>query len=337
MKKLILKIISLLILVGVVNAIINHFFYDKKLPYYWGNETISSKRNFLVKNKAHFNTLFIGSSKTKYQIDPILFDSIVNKTNNGNIHSYNLGIDYMMPPESFYIYKSLLDNDSLHLKNVIIEIDFFRKAETENLFTWRNYYWVNPGTYYDYTSSLLSSHYTPLLKAWNLTIVNIMAVTKIYNIGKFNEYVQFKKNQFSINKTFEGENGFVGLPHRIEQQSKLEEVKNASITAYSNYDKWSSMKKNQAFFNSLEKIIQLSNKKGVRLIFLLPIQWQSMQYKELFPILKAIPNRNKLEIADYSEYKPLFNADISFDYAHLDSVGARIYTRDVAQAFGKIY
>jgi hypothetical protein len=328
------------VLVAIGNLFFNYFFYNKKLSRFWGSQSILSKKNFLVKNETEFNTLFVGSSKTKYQVDPVLFDSIINTSTNQDIHSFNIGIESMTPPESFYFYEMLLRDESIHLKNVIIELDFFRNDDTENLFNWRSYYWMTPANYKLYTSSVLHSHYALYIKAKYLTILNLMAATKIYNLGKFNEYVQFKKNEFLIDSSFVGRNGFIGLPHpksfNASLLSKMEDVKNASITAFSKFDEWSAGKKNQTFFNSIEQLRELSAKRNINLIFLVPIQWTSAQYRELFPVLKTIPDKNKIIIADYNKFKPLFDINIAYDHAHFDSVGAKIYTRYLADAFVKL-
>jgi len=339
MKILTFKIFALLVLVAICNLFLNFFFYNKKLSGYWGNQSILSKKNFLIKHEAEFNTLFIGSSKTKYQVDPVLFDSIINASNTQKIHSYNIGVESMMPPESFHFYEKLLKDESLHLKNVIIELDFFRNEDTENLFNWRSLYWITTDNYKIYTSGLLHSHYTLYTKAKYLTILNLMTATRIYNFGKFNEYVQFKKNEFSIDTSLMGSNGFIALAHpksfNSSQLSKMTEVKNASIVAFSKFKEWSEEKRNQALFTSIEQIREISARRNVNLIFLMPIQWKSVQYRELFPILKGIPDKSKIVIADYNKFKPLFDVNIAYDHAHLDSVGARVYTRDLAHEFLK--
>lgn len=342
-KKLILKIAGVLIVVAIINVVANYFFYDRKLPYYWGNRFTLNKRNFLVQHKADFNTLFIGSSKTHYQVDPLLFDSLVNSSANefNKVHSYNFGIDGMMPPESFFIYKSLLQRDSLKFKTAIIELNFLETGETKNLFTWRGYYWLNRNTYNEYSSSLLGSRYPFVQKAWNLSLLNVMAIEQFYNMGKFNELVEFHQDQYANDTSKEVRtHGFTALPHpgkfsQAEDQ-RIVNIKNASINATDNYNTWSSEKMNAAFNDCLKQIIDLSHQKGIRLIFLFPTQWNVYQYKELFPILNTIPDRNKIVIYQYSQYKTLFEPDHLFDNSHVDSVGARLYTGYVADAFKKI-
>ncbi len=342
MKKIVRKkIFALLILVAISNSIINLFFYNGKLPYYWGSKEIMDKRNYLIKNNSKFNTLFIGSSKTHYQIMPVLFDSLVNNSCKCGIHSFNFGIDGMLPPESFYIYKSLLENDSLSIKNIFIELDFIESASTRNLSAWRSYYWLNNETYHEYTSSYLDSKYGLSLKVWNMAVLNYWAIENIYNIGKFNEYVGFKKNVSDGSVYKEKETaGFAALSHpklfKPKEISDINDVENSSKTAYSNFAKWTSGSKNEAYLRSLNEIIDLSRKKGIRLIFIFPIQWKLYQYKELFPIMNTIPQNRKISLADYQSHKPLFEINNLNDDAHLNGVGAKIYTTYLANAFIKI-
>lgn len=343
MKTLFLKIAGLIIIVAVINTVINHLFYNKKLPYYWGNISTLEKRNFIVQHKAKFNTLFIGSSKTHYQLNALLFDSIVNSVDTGKdkIRSYNYGIDAMLPPESFYVYKSLLEKDSLSFKTVIMELNFLPTVETSNMFTWRRFYWLNKDTYHEYTSSLLASKYSLPLKVWNLSLLNVLSVQKLYNIGKFNEYVEFKKDQFLPDTSKEaGLSGFKPLHHpksfSPQEIQKIKDVKNASITAYDNFNKWSAENENKTYASYLKQIVDLSHKKGIRLIFLFPTQWNVKQYRELFPILDKIPERDKIVVFSYKDHQPLFDPQNLFDNSHVDSVGARIYTSYVAHGFIKI-
>jgi hypothetical protein len=343
-KKLILKIAGILIIVAFINLPIRYFFYNKQLPYYWGNHFTLIKRNYLVDHKADFNTLFLGSSKTHYQVEPVLFDSLVNSSSpdSNKIHSYNFGIDGMMPPESFYLYKSILENDSLKFKTVILELNFLQTGETKNMFTWRGYYWLHRDTYHDYMSSMLNSQYPLIQKAWNFSLVNTMAVEKFYNMGMFNELVEFHREQFTDDTGKEAANhGFLALPRHKEfkpvERQKVIDVRKASLDATQNYDAWSKGKLNENFNNCIKDVIDISRKRGIRLIFLLPAEWNSYQYKEIFPILKTIPDRNKIVMYQYNEkFKPLFEFENMFDNSHVNGYGARIYTGFVAEAFEKI-
>ena len=121
-----------------------------------------------------------------------------------------------------------------------------------------------------------------------------------------------------------------------EETQRIQDVKNASVTADDNYSKWSAEKENKTYAAYLQQIVDLSHKKGIRLIFLFPTQWNVKQYRELFPILDKIPGKDKIVVFNYKDHLPLFDSRNLFDNSHVDSVGARIYTGYVAQGFLKI-
>lgn len=341
MKKLILNILILIVLVAAANWCIDYFFYNKSLPYYWGDTNILEKRSFVKKNKDSINTLFLGSSKTHYQVNPKVFDSIVNQNTGMHISSYNFGVDAMLPPESFYVYQSLLQNESFRFKNVIMELDFLQTGDTKNLFNWRSYYWLNKSTYNDYSSVMLSSNFPSTVKAFNLSLLNLKAVQKLLNIGKFNEYVQYRKLEMAEEKRDTSHEvntlGFTGLPPWKTMSpallSQVSNITNVTKTASANYDAWSKGPVNKLYASEVQKIMKLSRDKGINLIFLIPVQWNINQYKELFPIIRSIPEKNKILMFDYESHKPLFTPQNLFDDNHVNSIGAKLYTAYVAQQF----
>jgi hypothetical protein len=223
-----------------------------------------------------------------------------------------------------------------------LELDFIQEAQFKNLFTWRGYYWVNKKTYKEFSSSYLNSRVDILRKTWNMALLNIMAVQKVYNMGKFNEYVQYKKNITAVDTDYVelNSNGFNGLKHPASfTSSDLKEinyVKNSSETAFVNRQDWENGKLNNAFETSIKQLMDLAQKKDVRLIFVFPTQWKLYQYKELFPVIKSIPDSNKIVMADYQSHKPLFDLKNMFDSAHVDSTGAVLFTNYMVNSYLKI-
>ena len=337
MKKLLFKIAVLVVAVAVLNEVSNLLFYNKRLPAFWGDAQINGKHNSILMPPG-YNTLFIGSSKTHYQVIPHLFDSLVNAHSPVKIHSYNFGIDGMLPPESFYIYKLLLQNDSLSLKNVIIELDFIKTDDTRNMFTWRGFYWANQDTYRDYAAALLASKFSARFKAFNLVTLNIMAAENLYNLSKFNAYLDFISHR-SQNDTDAGRAGFEPLPHpklfSNAVQSAIDKTRDASVNGFANYNRWALAKPNQAYAGYLHSLLDVSKKKGIRLIFMLPPQWDANQYRELFPVLKTIPNGNKIIMAGLAGHPYLFTEKYLFDGDHLNGAGAALFTKDIARQFIK--
>ena len=273
---------------------------------------------------------------------PALFDSLVNLSPKNHIKSYNFGIDEMLPLESFTFYKSLLEDDSLSFKNVVMELDFLQTGGNDNVFTWRGYYWLQPDTYVEYTQSLFSSKFDFMSKAFNFSVLNIKAAEKALNLSKFNEFVTYKKeNSASVaSAPAMSADGFSPLystkPFTADELQRISDVKNASSIAVSNYDKWSSEQINKAFVSDLTQIIELSHKKGIRLIFLVPCQWNVNQYRELFPVLNTIPHKDRILLFSCKDYAPLFAPENLFDESHVNHTGARLFTTYLSQEFKKI-
>ena len=73
MKKIFLKVLVIAVIVLIAN---NVFFMFLGLPFYWGNDIASTKARYLLNHKNEFNSIFIGRSKTQFQIDVLAFDSL---------------------------------------------------------------------------------------------------------------------------------------------------------------------------------------------------------------------------------------------------------------------
>ena len=81
------------------------------LPTYWGNEGHAVKMPY-VESHEEINTLFIGSSRTQFHIDPLVFDSVTGKT-----QSFNLGYSSTRGEESMFFLEDLLAHENF-LQNI---------------------------------------------------------------------------------------------------------------------------------------------------------------------------------------------------------------------------
>lgn len=97
MKKFIVDIIIFTVFLGCIIFLVKH-----SVPYYWGNDVIAQKIEYLKSEPEKFNTFFIGSSGIYRHIDPVLFDEIA-QTN-----SYNLGAPAMFYSETEYIMEHFI-------------------------------------------------------------------------------------------------------------------------------------------------------------------------------------------------------------------------------------
>src|SRR6185369_6903750 len=68
---------------------------------------ISSKIQFIREHRDEIDTLFIGSSRAYHGINPRVFDATTAAAG-APTHSYNFGVDAMLPPETFYVVDQIL-------------------------------------------------------------------------------------------------------------------------------------------------------------------------------------------------------------------------------------
>lgn len=85
---------------------------------------VREKWDHWLKHKDEYDTLFIGTSRTYRGVSPALFDEVTAKAGVPT-HSFNFGIDAMLPPEDAYVAEYILRHPPKDLKWVFIELGVF--------------------------------------------------------------------------------------------------------------------------------------------------------------------------------------------------------------------
>ncbi|MEO6454593.1 MAG: hypothetical protein ABIN97_10990 [Ginsengibacter sp.] len=341
MKKIFLKILILVILVGVINGLLRNFYYNRIIPYYWGDEMIAQKRNYLHEIKDSVNLLMIGSSKILSQVKPKLFDSVLN-IQAQNIHSFNFGVTGMFPPESFYLLDHLLNTDSLKPEYILFELTWPKIIDLPNLHTRRSYYWLNLNYTIFSGKVILESRNSMGVKLWNTTTKAINLIEKEYNINLFEEYFKYKSgerdgtrmNEDSLRKQY----GFRPLkfprrPFGKPELKILEETKTGSINAFTKNAGGAKQKYSRVYLKTLNQLITLAEERKIHLIFILPSLWKNYQYDEMVPLFQQIDYKHKIILGDYLKYPEFFSIKNLSNSSHLSPIGAELYTKELAARF----
>jgi hypothetical protein len=102
---------------------------------------VTSKILFLAAHRDDYDTIFLGSSRVYHGIDPATFDAAMAAGGEPS-HSYNLGIDGMLPPETFYVIDQLLATKPRRLRRIFIELEDVQiSIAPEHVRTRRALYW----------------------------------------------------------------------------------------------------------------------------------------------------------------------------------------------------
>jgi hypothetical protein len=85
-------------------------------------EGVSRKLQFVQEHATEIDTLFIGSSRVYHGVNPGVFDAITAAAGVPT-HSYNFGVDSMLPPEVFFLVDEILATKPKKLRWIFIELD----------------------------------------------------------------------------------------------------------------------------------------------------------------------------------------------------------------------
>lgn len=341
MKQKLVSAALVFTLVFLFNILLYTILYKRLLPYYWGSDEISDKRQYLVRNKNVYNTIFIGSSKTQNQIIPHQFDQKA-KENNLIIQSYNFGVGGLTPLESLHIYENLLIQDSMHFKYAFIELDWVATIKYQNLNATRSFYWLNTSNYLRSVNSIVYSSVALERLTWGLFHYSLDYTENTLNVGKVEEYLKFKKH--NRNQTFSKSdsniifNGFIPMYHKMNkaENALYEEVVTSAKMSVEKFNSLKNERLSTPFLNRIEEIVSISQKKGIDIYFVVPLQWKYYQYKELIPVINAMYGVKVICLFDIQKYNDIYNPEHFADPNHLNLLGAKLYTEQLFKCFKSI-
>jgi hypothetical protein len=89
-------------------------------------ERVIPKVGYFREHRNDFDTLFIGSSHIRHQIDPAIFDQTMRAAGHPS-RAFNLGLNGMLPPENAYVLDQILKIKPRNLKWVFVELDELEK------------------------------------------------------------------------------------------------------------------------------------------------------------------------------------------------------------------
>lgn len=339
--KIIFKILILVLIVVTINQI----FYYSQISYSWGSERFHQKRLFVEKKSEDFNTLFIGSSKTGQNIIPSVFDEEVKNLSGLEIKSFNFGSGSIVPPESYYLYENLIKDNKLKLKYVFFELSNISTVSKKVIHTTKGKYWYTPKYYFFSIISLLSSQHSIMNKLAGLKNHTLCYAEQIFNIQFVHDLIEYKKLNSSKLPSYP----FLGYTAPLQSENKerlagaiklqnefFEDTtiltKSAQISLRQNFDSDKVKRYNTEHYKKICKIIELSEKHGIKIFFVLhPVIGK--RYKQVLPVFKMIDAKYRIELSDAGKYPEFYIAKNSFDGKHLNNNGAKIFTKLLAQKF----
>jgi hypothetical protein len=323
-------------------------------PYFWGDKLIIEKHDAVLQ-QPDVNAIFFGSSMVYRQINPVIFDSTVKQKTGIEIHSFNFGVNWLAASEMLYLSENLLKETRGKFKYVFLELQRIKMVNYKNYLTTRTIYWYSPA-WYGFTSSAIFNSRLPLISKTGQWVSHTVNFTgNQINLGYFTEAFRFQSewNRKGFYRSAEEVgNGFLSLddenrqmleagllPERFKRFLKdttaVYARKRASISAFTHFENHPEDLKNfnKVYAQKLNAWIEEYKKQNIYLLVFLPPRLDRLQYHELLPILNALPEKHRINLADGRKYPEFYLAANSADVTHMNEKGATLYSRAFADNF----
>ena len=349
MKKLLLKLVALAVVVGIA---CNLIFCSFHLPRFWG--VCYDRLHFYETHSTKYNTLFIGSSLTRYQVNPTLFDS-VNGLAGIKTSSYNFGVDGACPTEIFTTYKYLLRNKPATLNYVFVELTLIDNFDMGQLHSLRRKSSFGLDQYVLALPLTLESNYSCSGEKDILLFDFCHLVENIFKIGMLKDGYDFKQKRRSL-ENISDVMDYEPLPigsvvkqpdttgkyfdrHQKFLKESLPELKINTHTAEKMFvdPKFlAGSKVDNAYLAMARQMLTIADEKGVKLIFILPPRLSKENYKDLLPVYFSIPAANRIQLADANDFPDFYKVEYSYDIKHINQYCVPLYTGALAAGFIKL-
>lgn len=262
-----------------------------------------------------FDTVFIGTSRTNYNIAPTYFDRLTsNRTK-----SYNFGINGGLTPQSFDWCEELI-RARPSLKYIFFELSARDVKDSLAQFSWDGL------TFPAYAAKLenhLNLSAVSALKPRIFPTDNQPDYRKPRMIFReFNDDYNVPLEEF-LKKTDKPAAKLVSL-REIELSHRRNLAAEQSETDL-NYPL------DENYRNRVARLIELAESKGIRIYFYLPARLGPAEPPAVLPIYKKLDPKYRLGVRHFDD--SLYRPDASFDEFHLNHAGARRFTELLAAAF----
>jgi hypothetical protein len=264
------------------------------------------------------NTVFIGTSRTLYGIDPALFDS----ANLQQTRSYNFGIFSLSPYSSIQIADDLL-SESPAVKTIFIELsalDYSTVALQPHQVIQDAVFRANVMAdcptidFPTKAGSFLDGLNTTLFQMVSIA-PQILAVKKLLNPDV--DPVEGNANLL--------DNGHQSVTSALSKTTDQMLANKRSTEQMLTTSRLSAP--NTYYISQMHSLISRARKIGKKVIFYYPNNITRAEYQILSQVAPFLPDENLIPFPEYPLFDMLFKPENLFDAHHLNRKGASIYTR----------
>lgn len=348
MKKFIKRIAFWSLLALALNVVLAAVVYSLSPNEFYPNYEVCllmEKQEAMFEKGDSVNTVFIGTSKTHRQIIPAVFDSVVP-----GAYSFNLGQGSLTAPRNLDFTNQLLakksDFNAIFLELAVLD-RMLSNYQSDPVIQYMSPYryamgldyawhyqridWQEKWKYFKYYSLAFFYKYLGFSSQKRIKLLlNIPLFESDQDCAKFD--VKANRGFYAVDDDLRDNQG-ADLKSRRQSflKSPLPKGLYASTEAAKKID---ATLFNQEFRNSLREWKQ----NHIPIYFVLPPRAYKVEMY-ILKQLKAIAEEEGFQVLDFSDpnrYPALYQVETSFDNAHLNKEGARIYTRLLAEKYASL-
>lgn len=311
-------------------------------PFY-GNLSIVEKMHQYEPVADDFNAVFIGSSIILQNFNPILFDE--GLPDSLGIKTYNLGFGGTLPPETYDFYRKMLRINDHNIRYVFIELRDIELFSTRHLHTLRKKYWMTPLEYRFIVQATMQSSCSADMKRMNIRNYGIALLERLFNINYFNDLLgcnleemeeQLIKQERLKHNNRRGHIELKGSAINRNRFLKDTTVLSRMAEAYRRFNFNPEFDKQEgAHLKRIRQIIEDSEAHCIHCFFVCTPKHLSSQIRETMNLLRQIPERNLINVADPDKFPELYYACNSLNVNHFNVPGTELLTMYIAEEFLK--
>lgn len=298
---------------------------------------ISAKLRYYNAHRDEFDTVLIGTSRIRYQISPQVLDTAATELGMP-MHTFNLGVAGMHPPESFLFVERFLKMKPAKLKWVFLELEDVQASwDTERRGTRRLLYWHN----WHLTSVAIRKAINRTGdRPWYSSILRLRSETVGLHLKLFAQNLANVGAVADLHDMFlppaDPEAAVPELgPARDGYEPGLEAMRGEDVKDYSAKLAQASEQNAPRFIDAYaeaeyRKLAQSIRQLGAIPVFLVP---PSLEQNPICFREPPAPPGAIIAFNDVKKYSNLYDPAFRFDKGHLSREGAGIFSKLLAERF----
>ncbi len=294
---------------------------------------ITPKLDYLRAHRGDYDTLFVGSSRVYHGFDPKVFDATTAAAGLPT-HSFNMGINGMQPPESLYVLRKVLAMDLPHLRRIFLEIASVAPPPDTGNLTMRDIHWRDNRSLIDGIRRVfLNPQNARGFAAWQQAGNSLWAVALTYaqnewNIGRLDLTTELNKSPNRLGAVMLGPdlNGYLPVSHPLAPESLQTLQRNLKAMRAGTVKEPETDPLNEKAYEDIRDVLA---KRGIELV-LISAPETVKNYHAWVDAPAGVP---LLRFDDPVRYPELYVPEHRLDSDHVNDAGAKILTRELAQAW----